>query len=346
MNITKVTPYLLTSFQSEAELVNLIEQVSEKFTTQRENISDYLHDEKMVAAYTTFYLTTNYPKFSHVMKHLGDLADDFKDCEWIDIGCGPGTFLFAVKDFYAGALKTNLWGIETSALMRKQAKKIQQGLYPYSNISIVQSASEIPVKEKKRIVVFGHSLNEMGNEKALQYLKALMPDKILIMEPGTKSFFKQYLDLRSALIEQDYSCLYPCPSNGECPMQEQDDWCHQYLKVKYDLEVERLTQISHRNRKWLPMTLGLYEKNIDKNWNFSEARVIRTYPSTKFSFEWDACFLKDQKNSIMHFQVMKRKMTKEKIKKWEELLAGSSVQFEIDKDLGDNTLRVKIEDKE
>lgn len=342
MNLSTISPHLLSSFKSEAELVSLINKVSENFTAKREQISDYLEDEKMVAAYTAFYLTTNYPKFAHVMKHLKELGDDFKDCEWVDIGCGPGTFLFAIKDFYGGALKQNLWGIETSPLMRKQAKKIQENLYPHSKIDIVQSTAEIPKKEKKRIALFSHSLNEMGNQKALDYLTRLEADKVLFVEPGTKAFFHQYLELRTILIEQGFNCLYPCPSNGVCPMQGQDDWCHQYLKVKHDLDVSRLTQLSHKNRKWLPMTIGLYTLADEKHWQESDARVVRTYPSTKFSFEWDACVLDNNQNTLRHFQVMKRKMSKAKIKEFDDFLAGQRIKFELDKDLGDNKLRVKL----
>ena len=344
MNISKIKPFLLSEFSSEADLVRHIEKLSENFTTNRKDIDDYVESEKMISAYTCFYLTTNYPKFSHILDHLNELADDFKDCEWVDIGCGPGTFLFAIKDQYAGALKRPLWGIESSPLMRKQAKKIQDGLYPYSKISIVQSAAEIPEKKTKRIVLFSHSLNEMGNEAALQYLKKLNPDKVLFIEPGTKEFFKQYLELRDQLFSDGFNCLYPCPSNKACPMIEADDWCHQYIKVKHDLEVERLTQLSHKNRKWLPLTLGLYVKGESNAWYENDARVIRTYPSTKFSFEWEVCATNGEANNIHHFQVMKRKMTKSQIRLLDDTLAGIRIKFELDKDLGDNKFRVNLQD--
>lgn len=342
MNLQTISPHLLTRFKSDADLVKHINTVSENFTVKRDHVSDYLEDEKMVAAYTAFYLTTNYPKFKHVMGHLKELGDEFNECEWVDIGCGPGTFLFAIKDYYGGALKQNLWGIETSALMRKQAKILQRELYPHSKIEIVQSASEIPKKEKKRIVLFSHSLNEMGNSKALEYLKKLAADMVLFVEPGTKSFFHQYLELRGELINNGFNCLYPCPSNTTCPMQDQDDWCHQYLKVKHDLDVSRLTQLSHKNRKWLPMTIGLYALKENKEDLTSSARVIRTYPSTKFSFEWDICHLEDNENKLKHFQVMKRKMSKQYLKDLEDLLAGAKISFELDKPLGDNKYRVKL----
>lgn len=346
MNLTKITPHLLTTFQSDAELVKHINKISENFTVDRDQITEYLEDEKMVAAYTAFYLTTNYPKFSHVMNHLEDLGDDFGNYEWIDIGCGPGTFLFAIKDYYGGALKNEIWGIERSPLMRKQAHKIIEGLYPYDKISVVQSASEVPTKMKKRIVLFSHSLNEMGNEKALLYLKKLDADKVLFVEPGTKAFFQQYLELRTQLINLEFNCLYPCPTNKACPMEGMDDWCHQYVKVKHDLEVERLTQLSHKNRKWLPLTIGLYAKKEYAKWSTNEGRVVRTYPSTKFSLEWDICSTKNELNVLEHFQVMKRGMDKKRAKVLDNAIAGGKFKFVLDRELGDNKYRVKLVEDE
>lgn len=342
MNLTKITPYLLTSFRSDAELVKRINKISENFTVDRDQIQDYVEDEKMVAAYTAFYLTTNYPKFSHVMEHLKELGGNFSDYEWIDIGCGPGTFLFAIKDFYGGALKDQLWGIERSPLMRKQAHKIIDGLYPYSKISVVQSASEIPAKKKKRIVLFSHSLNEMGNEKGLNYIQKLEADKVLFIEPGTKAFFQQYIKLRSILVKEDYNCLYPCPNNNPCPLEGLDDWCHQYLKVKHDPEIERLTQLSHKNRKWLPQTIGLYAKEETSKWSTNEGRIVRTYPSTKFSLEWDICSTINGRNKLEHFQVMKRGLKKSYIKELDNVLAGGKFKFVLDRELGDNKFRVKL----
>lgn len=342
MNLTKITPYLLTSFRSDAELVKHINKISENFTIDRDQIKDYVETEKLVAAYTAFYLTTNYPKFAHIMKYIQELGNDFNECEWIDIGCGPGTFLFAIKDFYGGALKENLWGIEVSPLMRNQANKLIEGLYAFSNISVVQSASEIPIKKKKRIVLFSHSLNEMGNEKALLYLKKLDPDKILFIEPGTKEFFHQYLELRNKLIEMEFNCLYPCPNNKACPMEGINDWCHQYIKVKHEREVERLTQLSYKNRKWLPLTIGLYSKNENTSWTESMGRIVRTYPSTKFSFEWNICSEKNDKNVLEHFQVMKRGLAKSRVKELASALAGEKYKFVLDRELEDNKFRVKL----
>lgn len=341
MNISKLTPYLLTHFKTEHQLVQEINNMSLNFTQQRDKIEDYLNDEKMVSAYTLFYLTTNYPKLSKILdEHFSNYINEFSDCEWIDIGCGPGTFTFALVDYFKNKIDSTVWGIETSPLMRKQARKIQEGIYPEANIKIVQSVSDISVKTKKRILLFGHSANEMKVNEVQKYIDRLEANFVLFIEPGTKGYFQNFLQIRKELIKKNYNILYPCLSQKSCPMENTEDWCHQYLKVSHDQEVERLTQLTHKNRKWLPLSISLFGLNKKIIYDLNTARIIRTFPSTKFSFEWDVCLYNDDKNRLIHFQVLKRNLSKSEAKELDNILAGRSFTFDVDKDLGDNNLRV------
>jgi hypothetical protein len=342
MNLSSLMPFLLSSFQSESELLKSIDKLSENFTIQRDQVSDYLADEKLVSAYTAFYLTTNYPKLRHIMQMLPHFIDRSEALEFIDVGSGPGTFAFALTDYFKGNPQTMIYGLETNPLMRRQANRIREGLYPHAPIKFLQGASEIPVKSSKRILLFTHSLNEMGNEKGLKYIKELNPDYVMLIEPGTKSFFEQFLVFREKLIRLEAEILYPCMGQGSCPMQGTQDWCHQYLKVKHELDVERLSQMAHKNRKWLPLTLALFKMHKSSRHNDQHGRIVRTYSSTKFSFEWDVCFLENGENKVNHFQAPFRSLNKADIKLYGDFLAGESIEFEIDKKLSDNQIRVKL----
>ena len=130
-------------------------------------------------------------------------------------------------------------------------------------------------------------------------------------------------------MEGEFSCHYPCPSDNACPVENQDDWCHQYVKLSHDLEVSRLTQITHKNRKWQAMTLGLYLKSIKRDKVLG--RIIRTYPETKFGFSWDVC----HRDRIDLIEVLKRDYTKLEVKKIGSFLAGAKINFKIIKELKD-----------
>lgn len=186
MNLTDIKPFLIHRFKSEGDLIKAINKVSDNFTASRQDVNDYLQDERLVAAYAAFYLTTNFPKFSHCMDYLEEHRALLQDSELIDIGVGPGTFLFAIGEFFNWNIST-LYGIETSHLMKKQAAKIKEGLFADKDIEIVSKSSLIPVKTKNRILIFTHSVNEMGVDQAFQYIKQLDPDGIMFIEPAFKS---------------------------------------------------------------------------------------------------------------------------------------------------------------
>lgn len=324
MQLSLIKPLLIYEFKSEHELIKAIEEISYKFTRERENISDYLNDSRLVAAYAAFYLTTNVGKLRPILNWLpNDFINTLISSNVIDMGAGPGTYSIALREFLEKPI--SITQIETSALMREQAKKIWEGLYP--NEKLNQALIPSDQKSNQSFVLFGHSANEMGYERVMKYLGELNPDHILFIEPGTKYVFELMLKIRRSLIDLDYNLLYPCPQSGECPLAGTNDWCHQYIEVKQDNEVERLSQKARKDRRHLPLTVMAFSKNI----KIKELpiRIIRTLAPTKFSYEWEAC-INNQKVSL---QVMKRSLSKSQMDKLENVMSGDEVQITLEKEL-------------
>ena len=323
-------PHLLHHFKSEADLVRAIEEISQKFTTERNKIGDYLKDPRLVSAYTVFYLMTNIPKLAEVSKWLPkDWLEMLKNCDFVDLGAGPGTFSFAWKEFGG---QGDFYQIELSSLMKEQGKKIWEGFYPEK---LHQGSRWEWNSERPKFLLFGHSANEMGVDIALDYIDRIKPDHILFIEPGTKDFFPKMLAIRDYLISQKYNVLYPCPRPLKCPMQGTEDWCHQFIQVKHDEEVERISQMARKDRKLLPLTVQSFSLTY-KAENPSE-RIVRVLPETKFSHEWEIC----HDNSLEHYQVMKRDMSKSESKELAQVLAGEAVETETLKEL-ERAKRVKL----
>lgn len=330
LRLSDILPHLIYTFKSEDELVKAIAEISEKFTKNRERISDYLKDPKLVAAYTAFYLLTNVPKLEEVLKWMDPKwIQELKKCDFIDLGAGPGTFSFAWKLQGAGG---SFYQIELSPLMKEQGKKIWDGLYQEQ---LFQGSRWEWKTEKPKFLLFGHSANEMGFETAKRYIEDINPDHILFIEPGTKEFFGTMLEIRSWLLKQKYHVLYPCPQPLDCPMAGTKDWCHQFIHVKQDDEVERLSQMARKDRKLLPLTVQAFSKTF--TFENPAERLVRVLPETKFSHEWEVC----HNNQLEHYQVMKRDMSKSESKALAEILAGAAIKTEIIK-IVDKTKRVKL----
>ena len=264
MHLNNLLPLLIYKFKSEHDLVKAIEELSLKFTQKREQISDYLKDERLTSAYTAFYLTTNMPKLEAIFKWMPEAwLEKIKHSTFIDVGAGPGTFSLAFREWANSPVK--VMQIETSPVMREQAKKLWEGLYPDEKILTK------PVGEKT--LFFGHSANEMGAEAALKYIEDYDPDHVLFIEPGTKDFFPQMLEIREVLLKFGFQILFPCPTADECPLKGSDtDWCHQFIQVRQGSDIERLSQLVKKDRRNLPLTVHAFSKTFSaKN---TESRVI------------------------------------------------------------------------
>lgn len=328
MELSSILPYLLHTFRDERDLVLAIEEISLKFTRDRNSIGDYLKDERLVSAYTAFYLLTNIPKFSAILPWLPTAwLEDLKKSHFVDVGAGPGTFSVAWRQWLGSpALITQ---IETSAVMRKQASKLWEGLYP--NEPLVPDT-----KSESKLLFFGHSANEMGTQVTLKYIKDHRPEHLLFIEPGTKDFYHTMMEIRDELLASGYNVLYPCPTASTCPLKvKPEDWCHQFLHVKQEAEIERISQMARKDRRNLPIIVHAYSK---KSYGINpESRIVRVLPETKFSFEWEVC----HNNVLEHWQIMKRGMDKLTLKAYAEVAAGAAIKGEVEKVL-QSSKRVKI----
>jgi ribosomal protein RSM22 (predicted rRNA methylase) len=253
LKLSELLPHLLWANSSEHDLIKAVEELSENFTKDRSKINTYLSDPRLVSAYTAFYLSTNVPKLEAVLKWLKPSElQELKDYELIDVGAGPGTFSLAWREL----IGTKSVMIETSSVMREQAKKLFQGLYQEEALFDLKQIT------KKKLLLFGHSLNEMGLEAGVEYLQKTNPDKVWMIEPGTKEMFQLALKFREKMLKLGWSIRFPCPSSSSCPMEGSDDWCHQFLNVRHSDDVERLTQLAGRDRRNLPITVMMFEKKI------------------------------------------------------------------------------------
>ena len=328
--LSQISPFLLHEFKSEADLIRAIQEISEKFTTKRESIGDYLKDPRLVSAYTAFYLLTNVPKLSEVLKWMPEeWIQELKNCDFIDLGAGPGTFSLAWKE--AGG-KGNFYQIERSSLMREQGNKLWNGIY---HESLYQSDKWEWDISRDKFLLFGHSANEMGTDVVNNYIERINPDHILFIEPGTKSFFQDMLQIRDHLLGHGYQVLYPCPEGLTCPMKGTSDWCHQFIQIRQEQEIERISQMVRLDRKLLPLTVQAFSKTFRRE-NPHE-RLVRVLPETKFSHEWEVC----NNNDLDHYQILKRDYSKQESKMLGSILAGVGIETEVLKTL-DNAKRVKF----
>ena len=102
-HFSKLKNALLEPNISEHSIVKNLSLVSKGFTSDRKKITEYVMDRSMVSAYTLFYLPSNMPKLGFVFDMLSDeLKADIKNSKVVDLGTGPGTFAFALDEYFDG----------------------------------------------------------------------------------------------------------------------------------------------------------------------------------------------------------------------------------------------------
>jgi ribosomal protein RSM22 (predicted rRNA methylase) len=336
LTLSKILPHLLFQFKSESDLVRATHELSSIFNHQRDRLPEYGKDARLVSAYTAFYALTNIPKLEATLKWFSeDVIKDWESIELVDVGAGPGTMSLAWMELFPKTKE--IYQIEQSQLMKEQSAKIFAAIYPEVKLRFSGNQKS----EKKRIALFGHSLNEMGVEIGMRMIRDLDPDYILFIEPGMLTVFPQMLEMREKLLSE-YSILFPCLGQGDCPLKNNNqDWCHQYLHVKQTDEVERLTQLASKDRRHLPITVHLYSKESKTLEVNHKARVFRTLPETKFSLEMQVCVEEKESLLLKHFQIYKKHYSKKEQKDLEQILAGDLVDYEVEKELPEYS-RVKI----
>ena len=143
--LERVKNALLYEFKSESEMVDAIKTISSNFTKNRESIAEYVKDRKLVSAYACFYFTTNLPKLGEVLHKIRMSEEKYSEYEIVDIGTGPGTFVLA-------SLAINndqeIYGVESSDLMREQALKLIEEFHPDRSIKLFSNITQVPRREK------------------------------------------------------------------------------------------------------------------------------------------------------------------------------------------------------
>lgn len=345
LSLEEIRPFLLVPNLTEGQYIKAIAQMSEGFTTKRDKIGDYTLSAEQISAYSMLYLPTNMPKLDFLLNQLPqELIDQFSCADLIDFGCGPGTYSLAWLQIF-GPNSGSLHLIDSSQLMLDQAANMILGLYPKRTSDSFNKAlpTFLGKKERKKplVLLFGHSLNEIGIAQGIRLIDKVDPDYIIVIEPGTKSFFLEMLKLRSQLIDRKFTINYPCANSSACPMvKRQDDWCHGVLKITHAPDVERLSQLVSLDRRHLPFVSFVFSAVETRK--YESIRYLQFVEENKFSFLLAVCMEQNGELRYRHFEILKRHLNNQAVKKLRALSIGSELKVEIEKKLTDELWRVKL----
>ncbi len=323
--LNELLPLSLYTFANEHELIKSIEQVQQYLTVNRSELAQVYQDPKLVSAYFLFYFPTHILKLKPYLNKVPAAALSLLQSveQWVDFGSGPGTYAWPLISLIGPKLQS-LHLVETSALMREQAQIVKNYLFgaePSPQISIGPSMPKLN-RDRSTGIFFGHSFNEWNGGDVDNLLRGQNWKAIVLLEPGTKDAFQKMLHLRNILTAKGYDIVYPCPTSASCPMAGQNDWCHQFLRLTFPPDIERLSQKAKINRRDVANIFHVYIKHSEQNVVTGEPRIVGGAWEEKGKFEWMQCDSVSGVNKIERKQILKRKLSKDQESEWEDKFPG------------------------
>ena len=256
----------LTSNSREIkQLAAAVKTISDEYIVSDDHFKGTLFKKKALRnAYLVYYLPANLVKLFPVLDELFSHPDisgfSGSEVSILDLGCGPGTFLLAVLEYFAekknllskGVEQINLWGIDRVEECLAAAREIIKNYLPArsfpANISCklhlkpgsIDSAEFpyplLPANKQFDLIIAGNVFAEIEStafQRIALVLEQLLSSQgtLLLIDPGTRAASRNLIMLRNLLLEQTALTLYaPCLERGLCPsLDNPRDWCHQKL---------------------------------------------------------------------------------------------------------------------
>jgi|SRR6185437_5654292 len=212
-----------------AAIALLLEGVSRKELEQRAGrISAVYRDGGTSAGITDradglAYLVTRcpatYAALRAVFVRVEEALPGFSPASLLDVGAGPGTAAWAVRDAWPALGAMTL--IEPNRIFRDLAAH----LLPEAQIIAGDLGTPRP---RADLVTASYVLAELPEKAASRAAKDLWDaaaQMLVLVEPGTPAGFARIRAARTALIEAGGHVVAPCTHDNACPISG-NDWCH------------------------------------------------------------------------------------------------------------------------
>jgi ribosomal protein RSM22 (predicted rRNA methylase) len=224
-----------------AELQRAASLLSQRYRSETRDGRLHVADALAAKAYLATRLPATYAAVRQAMSDVAALSVEMPK-SLLDIGCGPGTALWAALDEWPELEDAVL--VEASAAMQRVGEHLARDIGP-ARLSWRGAAVEdgLPGTEPADLVTLCYVLDELAPpaaEALIGRLWALTKGTLLIVEPGTPAGWRRILNARRQLIDSGARIIAPCVHELTCPIAE-PDWCHFSRRVARS-RLHRLTK--------------------------------------------------------------------------------------------------------
>ena len=147
----------------------------------------------------------------------------------LDIGCGPGTALWAAWTTCGELRRATL--LDRDPAMTMLGQRLLAGGLPARQVAASwwrMSASELTGARSHDLVVAGYLLAELdaaSRRDVVERAWAAAEAALVLVEPGSIAGYRRILEAREQLLSSGAQVVAPCPHAAPCPLPA-GDWCH------------------------------------------------------------------------------------------------------------------------
>lgn len=195
-----------------------------------------------VKAYLAARMPATYAAIRSALEATAGRLDKFAPTTLLDVGAGPGTALWAVRDCWPQLQSATL--VETSESARHVGSVLAQQM---SDVGVQWEAGDAAIAlarcKPADLVTLAYVLDELepATRTALvDRLWQLTGQALVIVEPGTPAGWGRIIAARQQLIQLGAAIAAPCPHQFSCPLAL-PDWCHFSRRVARS-KLHRLTK--------------------------------------------------------------------------------------------------------
>lgn len=231
----------------------------------------YARDLAVMRSYALYYMPVNMPKLWFLLDRCAPLLRALLAAHpaprVAELGCGPGTFLWAWLFWLRrhapqalAAMATRpvdsppwLTGIDHAEAALTHARALGDALARWPDLAPHAPAWQpadwraVPLPDVDLLLI-ANTLNEAADAPLpIDALTAWGGHTLVIIEPGTTEVFHRLLPLRDALLAAGWHCAFPCPRAAACPMAATfANWCHFHVNRFLLPHVQRMSNRAGR----------------------------------------------------------------------------------------------------
>ncbi len=196
--------------------------LSERYHDEKK--SSYLSSDEEILAYASARMPATY---SAIIDSCSYLKNIINVDSVTDLGSGPGTALWALKNIWTNLDKADV--LEHN----KKLINLNKKLCPISNVNFKQcSLLDELSYPKNDLVILSYVINEIrGFSEVLKKAWIASNKCLILVEPGTPKGFENIKKAREQLINIGAFISSPCTHNENCPLST-NDWCHFSVRLE------------------------------------------------------------------------------------------------------------------